>query len=58
MILFPLFICSIVGVFKGEPWGYILWITLGFLSIYFSILLWVMEKEYTYPTIGRVAYYT
>lgn len=58
LIIFPLLIFSYIGVFSGQSWGYILWIALGILSIYFSIVFWVMEKEYTYPSCGRLAYYT
>ena len=58
LIIFPLLISSYIGVFSGQMWGYILWIALGFLSIYFSIVFWVMEKEYTYPSCGPLAYYT
>ena len=58
MVIFPLFICAMVGVFRGEAWGYMLWLALGVLSMYFSILLWVLEKEYTFPSIGWFAYYT
>ena len=47
-----------IGVLLGRSWGYILWIPLGFISIYFSILCWVLEKEYTYPAYGPLAYYT
>ena len=58
LVIFPLFTVALVGVFNGEAWGYYLWIAMGILSIYFSILFWVMEKEYTYPSIGWFAYYT
>jgi hypothetical protein len=58
LIMFPLLIAGYFGVFSGQIWGYILWIVLGVLSIYFSIVFWVMEKEYTYPSCGRLAYYT
>ena len=58
LIIFPLLISSYIGVFSGQIWGYILWIVLGFLSIYFSIVFWVLEKEYTYPSCGPLVYYT
>lgn len=58
LILFPLFIGGTIGIFAGQIWGYVLWFALGMLSIYFSIIFWVMEKEYTYPTKGWLAYYT
>jgi len=58
LIIFPLLISSYISVFSDQMWGYILWIALGFLSIYFSIVFWIMEKEYTYPSYGPLAYYT
>jgi hypothetical protein len=58
LVIFPLLVLSYVGVFTGQIWGYALWLALGILSIYFSIIFWVMEKEYTYPSAGWIAYYT
>ena len=58
LVIFPLFISGTLGVFMGQFWGYALWLALGILSIYFSIIFWVMEKEYTYPSCGGLAYYT
>ncbi len=58
LVILPLLILSSVGVFSGQLWGYILWLVLGILSIYFSILFWVLEKSYTYSAVGWLAYYT
>ncbi len=58
LVLFPLFISGSIGVFLCYYWGYVVWLVLGILSIYFSIIFWVMEKEYTYPSCGWLAYYT
>ena len=58
LVIFPLLILSSVGVFSGQLWGYVLWLVLGILSIYFSILFWVLEKSYTYSAVGWLAYYT
>ena len=58
LVIIPLFIIGNIGVFMGELWGYMAWLALGILSIYFSIVFWVMEKEYTYPSAGPLAYYT
>ena len=58
LVIFPLLILSSVGVFSGQLWGYTLWLVLGILSIYFSILFWVLEKSYTYSAVGWLAYYT
>ena len=58
LLFLPLLIISYIGVFNGQYWGYMLWLALGILSIYFSIIFWVMEKSYTYPACGWLAYYT
>jgi hypothetical protein len=58
LVILPLLILSSVGVFSGQLWGYVLWLALGILSIYFSILFWVLEKSYTYSAVGWLAYYT
>ena len=58
LVIFPLLISGTIGVFYGQLWGYALWLTLGIVSIYFSIIFWVMEKKYTYPAVGWLAYYT
>ena len=58
IVIFPLLILSIIGVFTEQSWGYMIWLALGILSIYFSIIFWIMEKEYTYPSCGWIAYYT
>lgn len=58
LLLLPMLALSFVGVFSGLSWGYGLWLASGFLSIYFSILFWVLEKSHTLPSCGRLAYYT
>ena len=58
LVIFPLIVSGYLGVFSGQLWGYVIWIALGALSIYFSIIFWVLEKEYTYPSSGWLVYYT
>jgi hypothetical protein len=58
LVILPLLVTSAVGVFSGQLWGYVLWLALGVLSIYFSIVFWVLEKKYAYPICGWLAYYT
>ena len=58
MVIFPILVLGNIGVLNGQSWGYVLWMSLGILSVYFSILFWVLEKEYTYPICGWFAYYT
>ena len=45
IIIFPLLIISNILVLSGSSWGFVIWVALGVLSVYFSILFWVMEKE-------------
>jgi hypothetical protein len=58
VIILPLLVISTIGVFACQLWGYALWLALGLLSIYFSILFGITEKAYTYPSYGWMAYYT
>lgn len=58
LIILPLLMLGTAMALNGQLWGYILWFSLGVLSIYFSILFWVLEKEYTYKLVGWFAYYT
>jgi hypothetical protein len=58
LVILPLLVCGYWGVFTGQLWGYVLWIALGVISLYFSIIFWILEKEYTYPSCGWLAYYT
>ncbi len=58
LIIMPLLLTGCVGVVLGQAWGYLAWLILGVISVYFSIVFWIMEKEYTYPSCGPLAYYT
>lgn len=58
IIILPLYILGTIWVFNGQLWGYVIWISLGILSIYFSIIFWVLEKEYAFKSVGWIAYYT
>ena len=58
LVIFPLLILGGWGVIEGLVWGYVLWLALGCISIYFSVLCWIVEKEYTYPSRGPWVYYT
>lgn len=58
LVILPILIASCVGVLFALFWAFVLWIILGFISIYFSIQCWVLEKEYTYPSVGWLSYYT
>ncbi|MCP4219032.1 MAG: hypothetical protein GY765_30640 [bacterium] len=58
LLVLPLFFAGTAGTLLGHWWGYVLWIALGAISIYFSTVFWVLEKEYTYPSCGPLVYYT
>ena len=58
LLILPLLLASTLGVLTGQLWGYMLWLVLGVLSIYFSIIFWVLEKAFVYPGCGCLAYYT
>jgi len=58
LVILPLIVAGNIGVLMGHLWGYLMWLILGFISVYFSIVFYVMEKEYTYPSYGPLAYYT
>ena len=58
LLFLPLLAIGTTGVFSGQAWGYGLWLAAGVLAIYFSILFWVLERAYTYPSAGWLAYYT
>lgn len=58
LCILPLLIAGTIGVLLAQPWGYILYGSLGAISIYFSVVFWVLERKYTYPSYGAIAYYT
>jgi hypothetical protein len=58
LVLMPLLVTGTISVLLGQTWGYVLWTVAGIIAIYFSIIFWFLEKEYTYPSCGPLAYYT
>ena len=58
LVIFPLLVFGCIGVFLGQLWGYMLWLILGVISIYFSIIFWVMERKASVVSYGWVAYFT
>ena len=58
LLLVPLAVSGSTGVILGHAWGYVLWGAAGAISLYINIVLWIMEKEYVYPSRGALAYYT
>jgi len=58
IIFAPLFILSIVGMVTGTRWGYSLFAISGSIQLYINVFLWFFEKEYVYPSIGPLKYYT
>ena len=58
MIWLPFLLIGSIGVILGETWGYALWMASGAISVYINIILWFSEKEYVYPSVGPLRYYT
>jgi len=58
LLWLPLLAVGSIGVLLGQVLGYILWAVSGAISVYISIILWIVEREYTYPAAGPLAYYT
>ena len=54
----PLFVAGSIGVLLGQPWGYVLFGAAGSCSLYINIILWFTEKEYVYPSLGPLKYFT
>ena len=58
IIFFPLFILGIIGMLLCNYWGYLLFAISGAIQLYINTFLWFFEKEYVYPSIGSLKYYT
>ncbi|MFC1536150.1 hypothetical protein ACFL4H_02135 [Candidatus Neomarinimicrobiota bacterium] len=58
IIFAPLFILSVIGMLTGNFWGYLLFSVSGAIQLYINGFLWFFEKEYVYPSIGPLKYYT
>jgi len=54
----PLFVSGSIGALLGQPWGYVLFGAAGACSLYINIILWFTEKEYVYPALGPLKYFT
>jgi hypothetical protein len=54
----PLLAAGSIGVILGRAWGYALWGAAGAIAVYISIILWFSEREYVYPAVGPLLYYT
>ncbi len=54
----PTLVAGIIGVLLGQKWGYALYAVAGAIQLYINVFLWFFEREYVYPAVGPVAYYT
>ena len=54
----PLLVAGSIGVMLGRVWGYVLWGSAGAIFVYISIFLLLSEREYVYPAVGPLLYYT
>lgn len=58
IIFLPLFISGIIGIIIGKDWGYLLFAASGAIQLYINTFLGFFEREYVYPSIGPLKYYT
>jgi hypothetical protein len=58
LLWLPLLGAGSTGVLLGTVWGYVLWAGAGAISLYINIVLWFLEKEYVYPSVGPLRYFT
>ena len=58
ILLLPVFFAAIFGILLGQIWGYVLFAVAGAISLYINIVLWFFEREYVYPAVGPLPYYT
>ena len=58
LIILPLFVLGSIWLVKSHLYGFLIYFALGILSVYFSILCWVLEKEYSYEAVDWLAYYS
>jgi hypothetical protein len=54
----PVLVAGIIGVLLGQVWGYALFAAAGAIQLYINIFLWFFEREYVYPAVGPLAYFT
>jgi len=58
LIVLPTIIIGTIGILSEQIYGYLVIMIPGAIAIYFSLVFWVMEKKYSYTSIGYLAYYT
>ena len=58
LVVLPLLVAGVVGMFLSEAWGYLLFGAAGAISFYINIILWFVEKKYVYPSRGPLKYFT
>jgi hypothetical protein len=58
IFLMPVLVAGIAGVLFGQVWGYALFAVAGAIALYINVFLWFFEREYVYPAVGPLAYYT
>ena len=58
ILLAPLLVAGSIGVLSGQAWGYVLWAAAGAISLYINIVLWILERQYVYPSQGPLVYFT
>jgi hypothetical protein len=54
----PVLVAGTIGVLFGQVWGYVLFAVAGAIALYINVFLCFFEREYVYPAVGPLAYYT
>lgn len=58
ILFFPLFIVALIGLWSSYWWGYLTLMMAGSIQLYVNIFLFFFEREYVYPAMGPLKYYT
>ena len=58
LLFAPLFVAATIGVLVGRVWGFALFGVAGAIQLYVNLFLAFFEREYVYPAVGPLAYYT
>ena len=58
ILFMPVLVAGIIGVLFGQAWGYALFAAAGTIQLYINIFLWFFERDFVYPAVGPLAYYT
>ena len=58
LIFVHFFAISILGILLNSFWGYLFFAISGAIQLYINTFLWFFEKEFVYPSVGPLKYFT